>query len=125
MNLDGAREIWRATVVLPIIVREPRVLVGYGHEFTRTCVIEIDNALVGDVVDAFNSMQRAQHFPHLRLQVRIRYINMSDLMVRYREGFRHRGIQHFATILLSHSYEARIAQRTIDMDRPIDVGDAI
>ena len=125
MNLDGSCKIRRTPVVGPVVIGEPRTRIGHRHQLARARMIEIEDGFIGRIINAFDSRQALQHFPHLRLQPRLRYIDMRDLMVGHGKRFRDRRIQQFAAVLLPHRQKAGVTQRAIDVDRPVDARDAV
>jgi hypothetical protein len=81
MDFHQPREIWRAIIIQPVVVSEPRVAVRDRNKFARTRVIQPDSTLLGSVENPLHSGQAGHDPTCLCNQADFLHVNMSDLMI--------------------------------------------
>ena len=102
MDIDRAREVRRAPIVQPEVVREPRLGLGDRDQIAGPRVADVMRALAGAVehrLDAGSPFDDGADRVGLR---RVVDVHVRDLVIGHRERGARAGVEHLAAQLLAH-----------------------
>ncbi len=125
VDLDELREVGRAVVVEPVVVREPGVRLRHGDEFTGARVVQV-LGLLALVVEEFGDARKSVQGGAGRVEVLgAADVHVGDLVVGDREGAGGHRVEVLHAVLRVHLEESGAAQGPVDVHGPADRGDAV
>ena len=95
VDVDGPREVRRAVVIKPAVIREPTAGVGNGDEVAGAQVIETGQRPPHAAENLFDTLDAAEHIVHILQNRPVVHIDMRHLVVGDRERPAAARIEHF------------------------------
>ena len=126
MDIDGSGIVGSEGVVLPKVIGEPATGLCDSDQFPAARVVDAEFGLLAAIEDSFNSRDALEKFLDPGEIFVSADVNVSDLMVRYGEGFRGSAVESFPAEGFATDDEiARFPEDAIEVDRLRDFRDAV
>ena len=126
MDIDGSGKVGHAGIVEPVVVGEPAIGSGHGHEVAGPGMVETvgGNRLV--VEHLRHTLGGFEHRPDFWHPLGLLHIDVGDLVISHGKGIGGSGIEEFpAQIHLLHPQQTSLPQGTVEMHAVADRRDPI